>query len=63
MVGNHFADTNLSRLPFMKLGTANLGGSLVIDHAHNIFVSNNTMQGSTTGPVSIDSKTTDGIKR
>ena len=63
VVNNQFTNTNLSRLPFVNLGTANLGGSLVIDHAHNIFLSNNTMQGGTTGPISIDSKSTDGIKR
>jgi hypothetical protein len=47
----------------VNLGTANLGGSIVIDHAYNIFLSNNTMQSATTGPISIDSKSTDGIKR
>jgi hypothetical protein len=63
VVNNQFINTNLSRLPFVNLGTANLGGSIVIDHAHNIFLANNTMQGATTGPISIDSKSTDGIKR
>jgi hypothetical protein len=63
VVNNQLTDTNLSRLPFVNLGTANLGGSIVIDHAHNIFLSNNTIQGATTGPISIDSKSTDGIKR
>src|ERR1700733_2984970 len=63
VVNNQFTNTNLSRLPFVNLGSANLGGSLVIDHAHNIFLSNNTMQGATSGPISIDSKSTDGIKR
>ena len=63
VVNNQFTNTNLSRLPFVNLGTANLGGSLVINHAHNIFLANNNMQGATTGPMSIDSKSTDGIKR
>jgi hypothetical protein len=63
VVNNQFTNTNLSRLQFVNLGTANLGGSIVIDHAYNIFLSNNTMQGATTGPISIDSKSTDGIKR
>src|SRR5580698_7579880 len=63
VVNNQFTNTNLSRLPFVNLGTANLGGSIVIDHAHNIFLANNTMQGATTGLISIDSKSTDGIKR
>jgi hypothetical protein len=63
VVNNQFTNTNLSRLPFVNLGTANLGGSIVIDHAHNIFLSNNTLKGTTTGPISIDSKSTDGIKR
>ncbi|MGA3093510.1 MAG: right-handed parallel beta-helix repeat-containing protein [Terriglobales bacterium] len=63
VVNDHFVNTNLSRLPFVNLGTANLGGSIVIDHAHNIFLSNDTMQGATTGPISIDKKSTDGIKR
>lgn len=63
VVNNQFTNTNLSRLPFVNLGTANLGGSIVIDHAHNIFLSKNTMQGATTGPISIDTKSTDGIKR
>ena len=63
VVNNKFVDTNLSRLPFVNLGTANLGGSVVIDHAHNIFLSNNTTQGATTGPISIDSKSADGIVR
>jgi len=62
-VNNQFTNTNLSRLSFVNLGTANLGGSLVIDHAHNIFLSNNTMHGATTGPISIDAKSTDGVKR
>jgi hypothetical protein len=35
----------------VNLGTANLGGSIVIDHAHNIFLSNDTMRGATTGPI------------
>ena len=63
VVNNQFTNTNLARLPFVNLGTASLGGSIVIDHAHNIFLSKNTMQGATTGPISIDSKSTDGIKR
>ncbi|WP_353070989.1 right-handed parallel beta-helix repeat-containing protein [Tunturiibacter gelidoferens] len=63
VVNNQFTNTNLSRLPFVNLGIANLGGSIVIDHAHNIFLSNNTMKDATTGPISIDSKSTDGIKR
>jgi hypothetical protein len=44
VVNNQFTNTNLSRLPFVNLGTANLGGSLVIDHALNVFLSNNTMR-------------------
>ncbi len=63
MVNNQFTNTNLSRLPFVNLGTANLGGSLVIDHAHNIFLANKTMQGATTGPISVDTRSTDGIQR
>jgi hypothetical protein len=65
VVSNQFTNTNLSRLPFLylNLGTANLGGSIVIDHAHSIFLSNNTMQAATTGPISIDSKSSYGIKR
>jgi hypothetical protein len=45
VVSNQF--TNLSRLPFLdlNLGTANRGGPIVIDHAHNIFRSNNTNAG------------------
>ena len=62
VVNNQFTNTNLSHLPFLNLGTANLGGSIVIDHAHNIFLSTNTMKGATTGPISIDTKSTDGIK-
>ena len=63
VINNQFTNTNLSRISFGNLGTANLGGSIVIDHAHNIFLSNNTRQGETTGPVSIDSKSTDGVKQ
>jgi hypothetical protein len=50
VVNNQFTNTNLSHLPFVNLGTANLVGSLVIDHAHNIFVENNALQDVTTGP-------------
>jgi hypothetical protein len=65
VVSNQFTNTNLSCLPFLdlNLGNANLGGSIVVDHAHSIFLSSNTMQAATTGPISIDSKSSDGTKR
>jgi hypothetical protein len=41
VVSNQFTNTNLSCLPFLdlNLGNANLGGSIVVDHAHSIFLS------------------------
>jgi len=58
VVNNQFRNTNLSRVPESD---PNLNGSIVITHAHNVYVSKNTMAGA--GPTWIDAKSTDGIGR
>jgi hypothetical protein len=62
VTNNRFTNTNLSRSKFSDVGTANLGGSVVITRAHKVFISKSSTQGATTGPLSIDTKSTDGIK-
>jgi Right handed beta helix region len=61
VVNNHFKNTNLSGPPVSDLGTATLGGSVVVTHAHNLDISNNSTQRA--GPVSIDTQSTDGVKQ
>jgi hypothetical protein len=59
---NRFINTNLSRLQYGNIGTANLGGSVVVTQAHNVYIRKNSVQGATTGPVSIDTQSTNGIR-
>ena len=62
IANNQFINTNLSRLQNATVGTANLGGSVVVTQAHKVYIGRNPMQGVTTGPVSIDTRSTDGIR-
>lgn len=57
VVNNQFRNTNLSRVPDAN---PNLNGSIVVTHAHNVYLSNNPMEGA--GPVWIDTTSTDGIR-
>jgi hypothetical protein len=59
---NQFINTNLSHVQAANFGTANLSGSVVVTQAHNVYIAKNSTQGATTGPVSIDTKSTDGIR-
>jgi hypothetical protein len=63
VANNQFKNTNLMDLRSSRIGTANLGGSIVITHAHNIYISKSSIQGRTTGPVAIDAHSTDGIRQ
>jgi parallel beta-helix repeat protein len=60
---NQFKNTNQLRSQVTHLDTATLGGSVVVTHAHNVYISKSSMQGATTGPISIDTKSTDGIRQ
>ena len=57
VVNNQFRNINLSRVPD---ATPNLNGSIVVTHAHNIYLSKNSMVGA--GAPWIDTTSTDGIK-
>jgi Right handed beta helix region len=62
VVNNQLKNTNLARAQdYPNLGTANLGGSIVVTHAHNVYFSKNSLQSA--GPISIDTKSTDGMTR
>jgi hypothetical protein len=58
VVNNQFKNTNLSRVPNAN---PNLNGSIVVTHAHNVYLSKNSMVGA--GALWIDPKSTDGIRR
>jgi hypothetical protein len=59
---NQFIDTNLLRLQNANIGTANLGGSVVVTQAHNVYMWKNSTRGTTTGHIEIDTTSTDGIR-
>jgi hypothetical protein len=60
VVNNQFTNTNLFRAPNAKSGTADFNGSILVTHAHNVYLSKNPMEGA--GPVWIDTTSTDGIR-
>ena len=60
VVNNQFKDTNLARAQDSNIGTAHLNGSIVVTHAHNVYFSKNSMEHAK--PVSVDAKSTDGIR-
>jgi len=62
LANNQFINTNRSPLENAKIGTASLAGSIVVTQAHNVYIGRNSTQGATTGPVSIDTQSTDGIR-
>jgi parallel beta-helix repeat protein len=62
LANNQFINTNLSRVQNGNIGSANLAGSVVVTQAHNVYIGKNSIQGVTTGPVSIDRQSTDGIR-
>jgi hypothetical protein len=62
LANNRFVNTNLSHLLNGNIGTAKVAGSMVVTQAHNVYIGKNSMQGATTGPVSIDTQSTNGIK-
>jgi hypothetical protein len=57
VVNNQFKNTNLSRVPDAN---PNLNGSIVVTHAHNVYLSKNAMVGA--GALWIDPKSTDGMR-
>jgi hypothetical protein len=57
VVNNQFKSTNLSRVPDAN---PNLNGSIVVTHAHNVYLSKNSMVGA--GALWIDTTSTDGIR-
>jgi hypothetical protein len=57
VVNNQFKNTNLSRVPDAN---PNLNGSIVVTHAHNVYLSKNAMEGA--GSLWIDATSTDGVK-
>jgi Right handed beta helix region len=57
VVNNQFKSTNLSRVPDAN---PNLNGSIVVTHAHNVYVSKNTLVGA--GALWIDATSTDGVR-
>jgi hypothetical protein len=57
VVNNQFKNTNLSRVPD---ASPNLNGSIVVTHAHNVYLSKNPMAGA--GALWIDTTSTDGIR-
>jgi hypothetical protein len=59
LIGNQFTNTNLSPSAGSDLGTASLGGSVVVTHAHNVYIARNSMHGAA---VSIDTTSTDGVR-
>lgn len=56
VVNNQFKGTNLSRVPDAD---PNFNGAIVVTHAHNVYLSKNTMAGA--GALWIDPKSTDGM--
>jgi hypothetical protein len=57
VVNNQFKNTNLPRVPDAN---PNLNGSIVVTHAHNVYLSKNAMVGA--GALWIDPKSTDGMR-
>jgi hypothetical protein len=57
VTNNQFRNTNLSRVPDAN---PNLNGSIVVTHAHNVYLSKNAMVGA--GALWIDTTSTDGIR-
>jgi len=57
VVNNQFRNTNLSRVPDAN---PNLNGSIVVTHAHNVYLSRNSMVGA--GALWIDTASTDGVR-
>jgi parallel beta-helix repeat protein len=62
LVNNQFINTNLSLLPSGSIGRASLRGSAIVTQAHNVYIGKNPTRGTTTGPISIDTTSTDGIR-
>jgi Right handed beta helix region len=60
VVNNQFKNTNLLRAPNVKSSTADFYGSIIVTHAHNVYVSKNAIEKA--GPISIDTTSTDGIR-
>lgn len=60
VVNNQFKNTNLAKTN-ASLNAAGLNGAIVINHAHNLSLLRNTLDHA--GPISIDPKSTNGIKR
>ena len=63
LADNQFVNTNLSRARPGKVGSADLGGSVVVTHAHNLRFLRSATQGATSGPLSVDTQSTDGIRQ
>jgi parallel beta-helix repeat protein len=63
LTNNHLVNTNLFRGLVNRFGTANSAGSVVVTQAHNVVFLKNATQGATTGPISIDTTSTAGIRR
>ncbi|MBV8745030.1 MAG: right-handed parallel beta-helix repeat-containing protein [Xanthobacteraceae bacterium] len=57
VVNNQFKNTNLSRVPNAN---PDLNGSIVLTHAHDVYLSKNAMEGA--GALWIDPTSTDGIR-
>jgi hypothetical protein len=57
VVNNQFKNTNLSRVPDAN---PDLNGSIVVTHAHNVYLARNAMAGA--GALWIDATSTDGIR-
>jgi hypothetical protein len=57
VVNNQFRNINLSRVPNAN---PNLNGSIVVTHAHNVYLSKNSM--ASAGALWIDTASTDGIR-
>lgn len=60
VVNNQFNRTNLWRVQESNVGTASFSGSIIVTHAHNVFLLKNALEGA--GPISIDTKSTDGVR-
>jgi hypothetical protein len=57
VVNNQFRNTNLSRVP---ASNPNLNDSILVAHAHNVYLSKNSMMGA--GALWIDTTSTDGMR-
>jgi hypothetical protein len=46
--------------PNAKSGTSDFNGSILVTHAHNVYLSMNAIEKA--GPISIDTTSTDGVR-